>query len=79
MKKAGLISIMLIIAFAISTSVFATNTRASDQLIKYSANANIDEGSINVIVFVSGEIDVTKVGCEELNIYKKVGSSWIKI
>ena len=27
--------------------------------------------------FVSGEIDVTKAGCEEINIYKKVGSSWI--
>lgn len=77
MKKAGFISIMLIIALAISTSVFATNTRASDQLIKYSANANIDEGNINVVVYVLGGIDVTKAGCEELKIYKKVGSSWI--
>lgn len=77
MKKAGIISIMLIIAFAISTSVFAMSNRASELLSSYSVNANIDEGSINVIVFVSGEIDVTKAGCEEINIYKKVGSSWI--
>ena len=46
MKKARIVSIVLIIALVISTSVFATNTRASDQLIKYSANANIDEGSM---------------------------------
>lgn len=47
MKKARIVSIVLIIALVISTSVFATNTRASDQLIKYSANANIEEGNID--------------------------------
>ena len=78
MKKARIVSIVLIIALVISTSAFATNTRASDQLIKYSANANIDEGSINVTVYVLGAIDATKAGCEELKIYKKVGSSWIR-
>ena len=46
MKRAGLISIMLIIAFAISTSVFAMSNKASEQLSSYSVNANIDEGSI---------------------------------
>lgn len=70
MKKARIVSIVLIIALVISTSAFATNTRASDQLIKYSANANIDEGSINVTVYVLGAIDATKAGCEELKIYK---------
>ena len=68
MKKARIVSIVLIIALVISTSAFATNTRASDQLIKYSANANIDEGSINVTVYVLGAIDATKAGCEELKI-----------
>lgn len=77
MKKVLFVSIVLLLAVAVSTSAFATNTRASEQLSKYSVNANIDEGNINVIVYVWGEIDVTKAGCEELKIYKKVGSSWI--
>lgn len=76
MKKVRVIAFILVIACFMSLSAFAIQTRASDQISSYSINITANTGSIKVKISVSGTGTMDKIGCESIEIYKKVGSRW---
>lgn len=76
MKKKRFCAVFIVIAILLSISSFAAETRASDQLSKYSVEAEYNAGEINVTVYVIGSLTATRVGCESIQVYEKIGSSW---
>lgn len=54
----------------------AVQTRASDQIMKYSVDVTPGGGVLKVRFSVTGTGVKSKLGCESINVYQKSGSSW---
>lgn len=76
MKKTRFCAVFIVIAIILSMSSLAAEDRASDQLSRYSVTAGYDAGKINVTVSIIGTLTATRVGCESIRVYEKVGSFW---
>ena len=78
MRKKRLIALICVLVCVMITVVpaFAMETRASQQIKSYAMDASASSKSIDVYFLVSGTGNVTKVGCESIDIYTKSGSSW---
>lgn len=78
MKITKILAICLVVCMLISLPIFASTTRASEQLNSYGIDPyRPSNDQINVTVHVSGTVGVTKAGCEIIRIYEKVGSFWV--
>lgn len=77
MKTTRILAICLAVCMLLAMPIFASSTRASDQLNSYDVDVNRPSGELQVTVYISGKIDVTKIGCEIIRIYEKVGSFWV--
>ena len=75
-SKKRIVAAILLIALALAIPAYADTARASGQLSRYSVNAENIGGHIYVHVNVFGTLNVTKVGCESIYVYEKVGSDW---
>lgn len=76
MKKTRFCAIFIVIAIILLISSFAIEDRASDQLSRYSVDAEYNSGKNNVTVYIIGTLTATEVGCESIQLYEKIGSSW---
>lgn len=77
MKKIRIFAILLVVFITLALPIYASTTRASEQLNSYGIDVNRPTGELYVTVHVSGTLDVTKTGCEVVRIYEKVGSFWV--
>ena len=77
MKASRIVAICLVACMILAFPIYASSTRASEQLHTYGVNVTRPSGEIHVAVTISGTLDVTKTGCEVVRIYEKVGSFWV--
>lgn len=76
MKRTRLIAFMLIVATLLSIPTFAVPFRASDQISSYTIDISAISDEIKIITYVFGVGNINKIGCEKIDIYKRVGSRW---
>ena len=76
LNKKRIIAAILLIALALAIPAYADTARASGQLSRYSVNAENTGSHIYVYVNIFGTLNVTKIGCESIHVYEKVGSTW---
>lgn len=77
MKISKIVAICVVVCMILAFPIFASSTRASEQLHSYGIDVNRPSGEVDVTISVSGKVDVTKAGCEIIRIYEKVGSFWV--
>ena len=79
MKKNREIAFICILACIIALIVpaSASSTRASDQIKGYMMDTIVTRGAINIEFSITGKVIMSKIGCESIYIYKKVGTAWI--
>ena len=77
MKTTRILAICLTICLLLTLPIYASSTRASEQLNSYGVDVNRPTGEIYVTVHVSGTVGVTKTGCQTVRVYEKVGSFWV--
>ena len=64
MKITKILAVCLAVCIIITLPIYASTTRASEQLHRYGVDVNLLSEELNVTVSVSGTIGVTKTGCE---------------
>lgn len=77
MKIRKILAVCLAACMLLTLPIYASTTRASEQLHKYGVNVTRPSGKLSVTITVSGTVGVTKAGCETIRIYEKVGSFWV--
>ncbi|HIS44729.1 MAG TPA: hypothetical protein IAB47_05090 [Candidatus Scatomorpha merdigallinarum] len=77
MKITKILAVCLAVCIIITLPIYASTTRASEQLHRYGVDVNLLSEELNVTVSVSGTIGVTKTGCEVIRVFEKVGSFWV--
>lgn len=79
MKKNKAIALLfaLICIMSLATPVFATSTRASDQIKMYRIDTIVTEGAINIEFSITGKVIMNKLGCESIDIYRKDETVWV--
>lgn len=55
---------------------FAADARASNQIMSYSMSTTPGNGTIDVEFGITGKGTMSKLGCEYIYVYEKVGTSW---
>lgn len=78
MKKKGFFSLIIIIAcfYTMASTSFAILTRASDQIHTYYIYVTPVTNEVEVNFMVSGNGMMDKIGCEQIEVYEKVGTKW---
>ena len=75
--KFRIVAIITILSVLLSTSGFATSTRASDQISGYSIDAvSPSSGRIAIKVVVIGTGIMDEIGAESIYIYEANGTAW---
>lgn len=79
--KNKVLSFVLVITciFAMAVPMFAAETRESAQIKLYSMEVTPGDGTLDVEFAITGKGPMTKIGCESIYVYKKVGTSWIYV
>lgn len=80
MKKARILALAMAVVCILSAvgTAFALENRASEQINSYSMDVLPTSGLLNVEFTIFGNGDMSKIGCESIYVYKKVGSSWYR-
>ena len=68
--------LLLVSAMVLMTPIFATETRASDQISLYTMGVYNGDGTLDIDFYIAGKGIMDKVGCESIYLYKKVNGNW---
>lgn len=81
MKKNRFIALVLLLVsvMALMMPVFATETRASDQISLYVMDVYNGDGTLDIDFYIAGKGIMDKVGCESIYLYKKVNGEWLYV
>lgn len=77
MKKRTIAFIMAMICLCMTVTASAVEARrASSQIVDSSIQVIASGGRINVEFYVRGNGTMDKLGCESIEVYEQVGTSW---
>ena len=74
-----LVSFILVFTLILSLPVFASESRASDQIGRHDIQVTPLPGEVGIKATIIGMGLMNKIGCQSLYLYKEYGSGWLLV